>query len=168
MQAYSVKTACRKRNRTIDKLKSPGTGRLSEWAMLIIWALKGNGHIRVCGEFIITLNPYIILKKYLFHTIDEIFAVLQGGDEFTELDMTHRNMQFPVDESCLHLLTIVTRKDLFKYTRIPEGVSPASPDMQWKMDKYLHRIDCTIAFLDNFYVTRRTKEHIKNLEKVCA
>lgn len=60
---------------------------VSEWATLIVPVLKGNGQIRVCGDFKMTLNPCIIEDKYAFHTIDEIFAELQGGISFTELDL---------------------------------------------------------------------------------
>ncbi len=78
-------------------------------------------------------------------------------------------MQFPVDEETSQLLTIVTHKGLLKYTKIPEGVSPAPADVQKKMDECLRGIDYVIAYLDNVYVTGKTdEEHIKNLEKVCG
>ena len=130
---------------------------------------KSNKSIRICGDFKITLNPHIIIDKYPLHTIDDIFTKLQGGNSFSELDMTHCYMQFPVDEKCLNLLTIVTHKGLFSYKRIPEGVAIAPAEVQKKIDDCLIGIDYTIAYLDNIYVTGRTdKEHMENLEKVCA
>ena len=78
-------------------------------------------------------------------------------------------MQFPVDENCLNLVTIVTHKGLFGYKRIPEGVAIAPADVQKILDDCLMGIDYTIAYLDNIYVTGRTvKEHMENLEEVCA
>lgn len=78
-------------------------------------------------------------------------------------------MQFPVVESCLNLLTIITRKGLYRYTKVPEGISPAPADVQRKMDECLHGIDGTIAYLDNIYTTGDTeKEHRENSEKVCV
>lgn len=155
----------------IDRLVSLGhlvPADVSEWATPIVPVLKSNGLIRICGNFKLTLNQFIIIDKYPLHTIDEIFAKLQGGISFSELDMTHQYMQFPVDESCMDLLTIVTHKGLFRYTKIPEGVSPAPADVQRKMDDCLRGIDGVIAYLDNIYVTGRTEEeHILNLEKVC-
>lgn len=77
-------------------------------------------------------------------------------------------MQFEVDESCRDLLTIVTHKGLFRYKKIPEGVSIAPADVQRKLDECLMGIDCAIAYLDNIYVTGSTEEgHKENLEKVC-
>lgn len=77
-------------------------------------------------------------------------------------------MQFPVDEQSSKLLTIVTHKGLFRYTKIPEGVSPAPADVQKKMDECLRGIKGTIAYIDNIYVTGKTdEEHLENLNKVC-
>ena len=76
--------------------------------------------------------------------------------------MTHQYMQYPVDESCLRLFTIVTHKGIFRYTKVPEGVSPTPANVQWKMDECFRGIHCTVAFLDNIYVTGGTEEeHIK-------
>ena len=44
-------------------------------------------------------------------------------------------MQFHVDDSCLHSLTIVTHKGIFQYTKVSEGVSPEPADVQRKMDE---------------------------------
>jgi len=95
----------------------------------------------------LTINPHIIIDKYLLHTIDEIFSKLQGGVSFFELDLAHAYMQFPVDEQCKSLLTIVTHKGLFRYTKTPEGVSVAPADVQRKMDECLRGIDNVIAYL---------------------
>ena len=141
---------------------------ISEWSTPIVPVFKSNGKVRVCGDFKLTLNQFIIIDKYPLHTIDDIFTVLQGGNSFSELDLTHMYMQFPVDEESSKLLTIVTHKGLFRYTKIPEGVSPAPADVQRKMDECLRGIDSAISYLDNIYVTGKTdEEHLNNLHKVC-
>ncbi|XP_076660799.1 uncharacterized protein LOC143364225 [Halictus rubicundus] len=74
-----------------------------------------------------------------------------------------------VDEKSSKLLTIVTHKGLFMYTKIPEGVSPAPADVQRKMDECLRGIDGAILYLDNLYITGKTdEEHLNNLHKVCS
>lgn len=55
-------------------------------------------------------------------------------------------MQFPVDEESPRLLTIVTHKSLYRYTKIPEGASPAPADIQRKIDECLRGIDVVIAY----------------------
>lgn len=110
---------------------------VSEWATPIVPIFKSNGQIRICGDFKLTLNPFVIIDNYPLHTIDDIFTKLQGGKSFSELDLKHAFMQFPVDEKCSDLLTIITHKGLFKYTKISEAVSPAPADVQRKMDERL-------------------------------
>ncbi|XP_031789191.1 uncharacterized protein LOC116418285 [Nasonia vitripennis] len=123
----------------------------SKWATPIVPVLKGTGEIRICGDFKLTLNQYLLIDKYPLHTIDEIFAKLQG-----------------VDDKSAVLLTIITHKGLFRYTRIPEGISSAPADIQRKMDECLSGIDGVIAYLDNIYVSGKTEEeHLENLKKVC-
>ena len=96
--------------------------------------LKGKNEIRKCGYFKLTLNRHIIIDKYPLLTIDDIFAKLQGGITFSELDLKHAYMQLPVDDSSSKFLTIITHKGLFRYKKIPEGISPAPSDVQRKMD----------------------------------
>lgn len=167
--AHAIKPMIEKE---IDRLVSLGHLKpveVSEWATPIVPIFKSNGNIRICGDFKLTLNPFIIIDKYPLHTIDDIFAKLQGGKYFSELDLKHAYMQFPIDESCGKLLTIVTHKGLFQYTKVPEGISPAPADVQKKMDECLQGLDGTIAYLDNIYVTGKTEsEHNANLEKVCS
>lgn len=142
---------------------------ISEWATPLVPVLKRNGKIRICGDFKLTINKYVILNKYPLHTVDDIFTKLQGGNTFSELDLTQVYMQFPIDEESSKLLTIVTHKGLFRYLKMPEGVSRAPTDVQRKMDECLSGIDETIAYLDNIYVTGKTdEEHLINLNKVCS
>ena len=103
---------------------------VSEWVTRIVPVFKSNGNIRICGDFKLTVNQFIIIGKYPLHTIDQIFTVLQEGNSFSELDLTHAYMQFPVDESSLHLLTIVTHKGLYRYKKLPEGIAIAPSDVQ--------------------------------------
>ncbi|XP_029156062.1 uncharacterized protein K02A2.6-like [Nylanderia fulva] len=141
---------------------------ISEWATPIIPVFKSNNSIRLCGNFKLTLNPFLIMDKYPLHTIDEIFSSLQGGALFSELDLKHAYMQFPVAEECRQYLTIITHKGLFRYKNIPEGVSPAPADVQRKMDECLRGINSVITYIDNVYVTGKTEEeHMANLLLVC-
>ncbi|KAL7297103.1 hypothetical protein TKK_0009525 [Trichogramma kaykai] len=165
---HTLKPLVEKEIEKLVKLKHLKPVQVLEWATPIVPVLKGNGEIRICGDFKLTLNPNIIIDKYPLHSIDDIFTKLQGGVEFTELDLKHAYMQFPVDEESSNLLTIVTHKGLYQYTKIPEGVSPAPADVQRKIDECLRGINGAIAYLDNIYVTGKTKaEHMKNLEMVC-
>lgn len=85
---------------------------ISEWATPLVPVFKSNGQIRICGDFKVTINKHVLNDKYPLHTIDNIFTKLQGGNSFSELDLKHAYMQFPVDEDSSKLLTIITHKGL--------------------------------------------------------
>lgn len=88
---------------------------VSKWATPIVPLLKGKIQISICGDFKITVNPCIIMNNCPLHSIDDICSKLQGGKTFTEWDLKHAYMQFPVDKESSNLLTIITYKGLFRY-----------------------------------------------------
>ena len=48
--------------------------------------LKQDGSIRICGNYKITVNPYLEDYRHPIPRIEEIFAALKDGEEFTILD----------------------------------------------------------------------------------
>ncbi|KAL7290669.1 hypothetical protein TKK_0015428 [Trichogramma kaykai] len=144
------------------------TVETSEWATPIVPIVKSNGKVRICGDFKLTINPFMIINKYPLHQIDDIFATLQGGEKFSQLDLSHAYMQFAVEDECKKYLTITTHVGLLRYTKMGEGVASGPGIFQQKIDECLMGITGAIAYLDNIYVTgRNTSEHIERLNKVC-
>ena len=47
--------------------------------------------------------------------IEDIFAKLAGGQQFTKLDLTQAYLQLPVHENSKELVTINTHKGLYRY-----------------------------------------------------
>lgn len=58
-------------------------------------------------------------------TTEDIFTWLAGGLVFTKLDLAQAYLQLPVDDYSKPLLVINTPKGLFRYNRLPYGVSVA-------------------------------------------
>lgn len=86
---------------------------VSEWATPIVPILKSDGSVRICGNFKLTVNPCLVVDRHPLPLIDEIFANLQGGQSFSQLDLAHAYMQVNVDEGSRDCLTIVTHNGLF-------------------------------------------------------
>ena len=112
----------------------------SEWATPLVIVPKSNGKIRVCGDFKMTINQCIEMKSYPMPTTEDIFARLAGGHVFTKLDLSQAYLQLPVDEDSKDLLVINTPKGLFRYNRLPYGVSVAPAIFQSVMDRVLHAL----------------------------
>ena len=65
----------------------------SPWATPIVPVFKKNGQLRICGDFKVTVNPQIEIDQHYMPRIDELFAKLQGGKEFTKLDLSQAFQQ---------------------------------------------------------------------------
>ena len=62
---------------------------------------------------------------------------------------------------------MTTQLELFRYNRLPFGVSAAPSIFQRIMDSPLQDIPETVVYVDNILVTERsTREHLHNLDVV--
>ena len=140
----------------------------SEWAPPIVPILKGNGKVRICGDFKVTLNPHLKVTKRPFPRIDDIFAGLQNGKTFSQLDLPHAYMQIPISKESRELLTITTHMGLYQYTKMMEGTSVAPSEFVQIMEESLQGTPGTVVYMDNIFVTGKTdEEHVQNLRSVC-
>ena len=72
-----------------------------------------------------------------------------------------------VKKECQHLLTINTHLGLFRYTRLPFGISIAPVLWQKAMAQVLQGLLGVVCFIDDILVTGRSRdEHKENLHKV--
>ena len=138
----------------------------SEWATPLVIVPKSNGKLRVYGDFKVTINQCVETKTYPLPTTDDIFARLAGGRIFTKLDLLQAYLQLPVDDDSKDLLVINTPKGLFRYNRLPYGVSVAPAIFQSVMDRILHNLPVA-CYLDDILISAPTvEEHDVLVEKV--
>ena len=64
------------------KLKILQPMEYSEWGTPIVPIAKKNGSIRICGDFKVILNPYLVVEKYSLPRIEDIFSKLHGERNF--------------------------------------------------------------------------------------
>ncbi len=139
----------------------------SEWAMLIVPVVKRNGDVRICGNFKVTENPALWVKRYPIPLIEDLFASLAGGQRFTKLDLSNTYLQVPVAESSRKCLTITTSKGLFCYNRLPFGIALAPAIIPRAMDQILQGLPNVHCYLDDILVTVPDDEqHLKNVDVV--
>ena len=138
----------------------------SEQATPLVVVPKVNGKIRVCGDFKVTINQCVETKQYPLPTVEDIFAHLAGGQVFSKLDMSQAYLQLPVHEDSKPLLVINTPKGLFKYTRLPYGVSVAPDIFLAVMARVLQGLPVA-CYLDNILIAAPTEnEHNLVLNQV--
>ena len=138
----------------------------SKWAAPIVPVRKGTG-VRICGDYKVTVNQAIVEDKYPLPKVDDLYTSLAGGKTFTKLDLSRAYLQLILDEESHEYVTINTHKGLFRYTRLPFGVSVAPSVFQRTLESLLAGIPNVCIFLDDILVTGKTEaEHMENLRLV--
>ena len=58
----------------------------AEWAAPTVNVLKKDG-VRICGDYKVSVNPYVEIDPYPLLTAQDLFASLAGGKVLTMLDL---------------------------------------------------------------------------------
>ena len=88
----------------------------SAWAAPVVVVPKGDGCIRVCGDYKVTVNPVLVVDKYPLPKPDDLMAQLAGGQKFSKLDLSQAYQQILLDDDSRKFVTINTHLGLFQYT----------------------------------------------------
>ena len=140
----------------------------SDWATPIVAVVKSDRKsVRICGDFKVTVNPVSQLHRYPIPKIEDIFATLEGGKTFTKLDLSQAYQQLKLDAESQKYLVINTHKGLFRYTRLPFGISSAPGIFQKAMETLLQRIPHVTVYIDDILITGENDvDHLQTLETV--
>ena len=125
----------------------------SEWASPIVPVLKRNGKVRICGDFIQTVNPVLQIDKYPIPHIDDLYSKVSGGHYFTRLDLSDAYLQVPLDKESQKLMVLNTHKGLFMYTRLCFGIASSPGVFQRIIDQLIQGILRTVAYLDDILIS---------------
>ncbi|UYV62917.1 K02A2.6-like [Cordylochernes scorpioides] len=130
-------------SRELDRLVKAGIlkpVRHAEWAAPIVPVLKSDQTIRIS---------------------------LAGGEKFSKIDLRDAYNQLELDDESQLYTVINTHQGLYKYTRLPFGISSAPAWFQKQMDILLKGIPMVFCALDDILITgKNDQDHLKNLECV--
>lgn len=70
----------------------------SEWATPMFSVNEKDGSVCCCGDFKVTLNPVLEVDPYPLPRIEDIFAALSGGTEFSKVNLKHVHLLLGVDK----------------------------------------------------------------------
>ena len=86
---------------------------------------------------------------------------------FTKIDLSQAYQQIPLDETSKSYAIINTHKGLFRYTRLPYGISSAPGIFQRVIESVLQGISGVMVYIDDILVTGATQEeHLRALDAV--
>ena len=152
----------------LDRLERTGILKkveCSDWAAPIVPAMKADGSVRICGDFKVTVIPYLDIPEYPFPTSEELFTKLNSGEKFSKLDLSQAYNQIVLEEESRKYVTINTHKGLYQYTRLSFGIASSPAIFQRTMDTILQGLDKVGYILDDILVTgANDSEHKQILE----
>lgn len=128
----------------IKKVKPP-----IDVATPIVVVSKGDGSVRICGDFKVTINTHL---KDDFHPVPSFEDIRQKIDDstwFSVIDLKDAYLQLELDENSRKYLTITTHKGYHQYCRMPFGIKTAPSIFQRVIDQVLAGIEKTASYFDD-------------------
>ncbi|EPB67441.1 hypothetical protein ANCCEY_13466 [Ancylostoma ceylanicum] len=82
----------------------------SEWAAPIVCVRKSNGKLRVCADFSTGLNKALETFDYPLPVPEDIFATLNGGAVFSQIDLSDAYLQIELSDESKKMVVINTHR----------------------------------------------------------
>ena len=139
----------------------------SDWVTPIVVVCKKDSRIWICGDFKVSINPFIKQQVHPLPTPEEMFSTLANGESYTKLDLARAYNQMKVQKEYQPLLTINTHRGLYQYKRLPFRITTAPSLWQKAMAQVLNGLSGMVCHINDIVVTGHTREeHFANLNAV--
>ncbi|XP_033739309.1 uncharacterized protein K02A2.6-like [Pecten maximus] len=137
----------------------------SDWATSIVIVPKSDKSIRLCGDFKVTVNQCLDEQQYPLPNVDDMFAQLAVGEQVTKLDLSQAYQQLLLNNDSEQYPTINTHLGLYRYQKLPFGVSSAPAIFHAVMEQILQNLDNILCRIDDILITAPTKvKHLATAE----
>jgi len=114
--------------------------QFSEWAAPLVLVVKSDHKsVLTCGDFKLTVNQASKLDWYPIPWMEDLFTQLAGGKVFSKLDLSQAYQQVLLDEESQDYTVINTQRGLFRYCRLPFGISSAPGTYHPKSKKMFYK-----------------------------
>ena len=149
---YALRTKIEQELQWLTDQKAIESVDMSEWAVPIVPVLKSDGSLRICSDYKFIINCAAKPDVYPLPHTEDLFATLSGGKSFTKLDLAKAYQQIPLKDTSKQYVTINTHKGLYRYNRLPFGVSAAPSIFQRIMENLLQGIPGVSIYLDDILI----------------
>jgi hypothetical protein len=151
------------RDGVIEKVTEP-----SPWCHPMQIAHKPDGRLRFCMDPRY-LNQYLERAIFPFPSLEQVFSSVRGAKYFSKIDLTWGFWNLQLDEASSRLCTFCTPWGVFRYRRLPFGVSPAPEVFHHVLADVLQDLSGVLHYVDDVLVYGVTKaEHDARLCIVLA
>ncbi|KAJ8364750.1 hypothetical protein SKAU_G00135810 [Synaphobranchus kaupii] len=123
----------------------------SPWISNLVIAKKKSGGLRVCVD-LRAVNKAVIPDKYPLPTVEELTTQFYGATTFSKLDLRQGYLQVPLHPDSHNLTAFVSHAGVFRYARMPFGLSSAPSCFQKIMSTIFTGIPGVVIYLDDIVV----------------
>ena len=124
--------------------------------------------VRVCGDYR-QANQAIKRERHPIPTVDELLQDMSGATKFSKVDLKAGYHQILLDKESRSITTFTTHRGLFRYKRLPFGISAASEIFQNAIQNALQGLEGTRNIADDIILWGSTdKEHDDRLNALFA
>lgn len=145
-------------DKEVDKMLEDGVIEEGSgaWGFPVVLVRKKDDTIRFCVDYRL-LNAKTVKDVYPLPRIDDTIESLHGAQRFTSLDLHSGYWQIPVAAQDKDKTGFVTRRGLFRFVRMPFGLSNAPGTFQRVMDAVLRGLiwQSCLVYLDDIIVYSR-------------
>ena len=99
--------------------------RYADWVASVLVVKKPDGSARLCVDYSTMLNDALQLHQHPLPLLEDIFATLNGGHVFPQINFSDVYLQAELDEDSKRLCNINTHRGVYEYQRFPFGVRSA-------------------------------------------
>ena len=115
------------------------------------------------------LNHVLKRKVYPIPRIHELLRKRKGYQYYTKLDISMQHYTFELDNESQDYCMIATPFGLYRYLKMPMGISPASDISQHAMELALSNIEEVDAYFDNVKCWDQSwPQHLVTLERTLS
>ena len=140
---------------------------VSDWATPIVCVPKIDGSVRVCRDYKGTVNPAIQTEQFPIPTLEEIRAKVSTWKKFTKIDLRSAYQKMVLDKASQQLCKINTHKGIFRYTRLPFGISSSPAIWQRFIEQVLAGLNGTCVIMDDLLAGVLTMTNTCEIWKQC-
>lgn len=156
-------------DKKIDELLKQGiiepVNEPSKWISPMVVVPKEND-IRICIDMR-RANEAVERENHPLPTMEDFLPHIGKGKFFTKLDVKNAFHQVEISPKSREITTFITRKGLFRYTRLMFGITCAPEIFQKIMEQILSGCEGCLIFIDDIIIYGANKaEHDARVEKV--
>lgn len=153
-------------NEELDNLEKQGIIEKTDYCpwgtpLVIVPKVNNNG-VRLCADYKVTVNKYLIDSHHPIPRVKELFTKVKKGSYYCVLDISKAYLHIKLDKKSSQIAAISTHKGTYLAKRLFFGLKTAPSLFHKILDPILSSLDGCMAYFDDIFIQGETLEECKN------